>query len=157
MQIFLCEYNVVDAANALNYTRARAQLNNVRTALANIADEERGYKNHPTIALWRGGEGGLYEYAEALNARIAKDSKPMFIMERIKRIYNAHFGDIVYPAWFHDKEALDRVVITHRGFLHMIAPHFYPQYEQEFKTYRDHVCCAKCSMYIPLPKHGYGG
>jgi len=158
MQIFLCEYNVVDAANALNYTRARAQMNNVKKALLNISDEERGFKNHQTIALWRGGEFGLLEYGRALNERVAKDSKPMYAWETAQRVYNTHFTDCtVYPQWFYDKEALERVVITHRGFLHTIAPDFYPQYEPESKIYRDYVCCDKCAMYVPLPKHGYGG
>lgn len=150
MQVFLSEYTFAECASVLDTKRLVKQLLEGRQILQTLSGESAGWRHHPAVKMFIGSEGVLYMYLSAIRDEMEKRGyKWENNWEVIDRIHTQHFPNqesAILPDWMTTEE-FDKVVTTHRGRLHAKAPELYPQYEEEFHTYRDSVCCERCNYY----------
>ncbi len=149
MQVFLSEYTFQESAKALDTKRLVKQLLEGRQIMTVLAGESAGWKNHPAVKMFAGHERTLYAYLYAIKDEMkSRGYKWENNWEVIQNTYMKYFlsGQQDVPSWMNTDE-FDKVVITHRGRLHAKAPELYPQYELEYNTYRDYVCCERCNYY----------
>lgn len=107
-----------------------------------------GWRNHPAVKMWAGSEGYLYLYTNAIIDEVERRGYRNTYRGAITDLMDANYHDWhddIPPPWIHD----DRIKITHRGRLYEKSPEQYPQFLQEFKKFRNYVCCRSCNYFWP--------
>jgi hypothetical protein len=98
-----------------------------------------------------GNESSLYAYLKAIinemDLRVYKwENNWNVIKDTFKRNFSNQDKYSV-PDWMQDERFI-KVVTTHRGRLYEKAPELYPQYNKEYKIFKNYVCCPdKCTYF----------
>lgn len=153
MQVFLPEESFAKCAEALDQKRLVKQLLEGRQIMTILAGESPSgaWKNHPAVKMFAGHEITLYNYLKAIrNEMDLRGYKWENNWSVIKDTFKRNFSNqdkYLTPDWMQDERFI-KVVTTHRGRLYEKAPELYPQYNKEYKIFKNYVCCPdKCTYF----------
>lgn len=149
MQTFITDsaevgYGLVDLDNK----RLVKQLLETRQIMAALAEQTKGWRNHPATKMWLGKEDLLYDYAiQNAMQLFARRYKFQNNLDELGSSYHliVELRD-TNGQWSDDD--YNKIVYTHRGRLYEKDPVHYAQWS----TYTDHkkyVCCDRCNYYWP--------
>lgn len=154
MQVFLPEKSFVECAQVLDTKRLVKQLLEGRQIMTILANESPSgaWKNHPAVKMFKGHEGILFWYLEAIrNEMQVRNYKWEKNWEVLEDTYNRNFSKIKHskvPYWMEDKNIFNRVIRTHRGRLWEKDSMHYAHYGIEGATFMSEVCCpGKCTYF----------
>jgi hypothetical protein len=148
MQTFITDSpEVAYGLEYLDRKRLVKQLLETRQIMAALAEQTKGWVNHPATKMWRGKETLLHDYAVQnamqLHMRgykfqnnLDELSKSYLLIEEL-RDTDGQWGD-----------EYNKIVYTHRGRLFEKDPEYYAQWST-YTDYRKHVCCERCNYYWP--------
>ena len=142
-------------AKCLDYRRLVKQAVEGYQILRALAGLTNGWTNHPATKMWRGHEGWLVVYLDAILDEM--DHRGYSTATRAK-IHD--LADQAFPCWEDDKMPPwlidDRVAITHRGRLFEKSPSLYTSFFLDASTYKQYTCCERCNYYWPTHTQDYG-
>jgi len=161
MQVFLPEQRYKSCAQVLDGKRLVKQLLEGRQILSALAEETKGWRNHPATLMFAGAEVELFVYLHHIRLEMShREYKWQNNWDVITDTYkrNFHGKEMRSPDYLKPGHPENhRLMTTHRGRLYEKAPELYPQYEYESHIYMDYVCCpGKCTYYWPSGKHVEG-
>lgn len=121
MQTFLPYADFKETAKVLDRQRLGKQRVETLQIMKSLCDPEYGWKNHPVVKMWRGHEGVLYEYQQAIcnewTSRGYKDT----CLEKTTDIMSGKALIFTKPAWLGDEE----LHLSHRSNLVRKLPEVY--------------------------------
>ena len=122
MQTFLPHPDFKASAKALDWRRLGKQrveaLQVLQTLAASSTQERRGWRNHPTVKMWRGYENALAEYGiaccdEWLRREYADTTREKILALQAKCFKPVGLGFVIQPPWLGD----DHLHSSHRATL----------------------------------------
>lgn len=152
MQTFLpYVYDFKQTARVLDNKRLNKQLLEGRQIYAALTGRSSGWVNHPATRMWAGHENMLVEYLKAIkNECDRRGIKTDKNWDAILEMHDANWdrGDaITIPYWMRNDIQAMQIMVTHRGNLYKKDPIYYHEFEQDFKEYRDYICCESCNYF----------
>ena len=151
MQTFITDSREVGwGVYHLDQKRLVKQLLECRQIMAALAGETKGWVNHPATKMWRGKEGQLYGYANAVVKEMqVRGYKWQNNFDQLKNsflnIINQRRGWVDQEF---SEEEFDKIVYTHRGRLYEKDPVHYAQWST-YADFKKNVCCDRCNYYWP--------
>ena len=154
MQTFLPFKDFHKSAQALDNKRLNKQILESYQILKVLSndDPKAAWRNHPAVKMWRGVEGQLWIYTMAMvkeaDIRGIKTDKNVANITALFLDNVERWGDGL-PNWYHDMEAMNRVVTTHRANLYRKDPIYYVDLIGAVANENNEPCCERCSYYWP--------
>jgi hypothetical protein len=156
MQTFLPHSDISIVANELDSKRLNKQILECFQILKVLSsgDPHAAWRNHPAVKMWRGYEGGLWDYTMSMvieaTLRGIKTDKNLDNLITLRDIHSDSWGRGL-PDWFDDDDTMLRVTTTHQANLYKKAPEMYPQYIDAVNSPYNKPCCPDrkipCSYY----------
>ena len=152
MQTFLPSRNFVTVARMLDSKRLNKQIlegYQILNVLSGMSPTG-GWRNHPAVKMWRGHEGMLHTYIQAMiteaKLRGIKTDKNE---ENIRNLFNKvgdSWGDTM-PDWYFDQNKIMRIVTTHKANLFDKDPMYYAHFGYAKHSFFNQPCCSTCKYY----------
>ena len=156
MQTFLPYKDISTIASELDSKRLNKQILECFQILKVLSnnDPHAAWRNHPAVKMWRGYEGGLWDYTMNMvveaTLRGIKTDKNLDNLITLRDLCSESWGRGM-PEWFDDEEIMSRVTTTHQANLYKKAPEMYPQYIDAVTSADNRPCCPDrkipCSYY----------
>lgn len=152
MQTFLPSRNFVTVARMLDSKRLNKQIlegYQILNVLSGMSPTG-GWRNHPAVKMWRGHEGMLHTYIQAMiteaKLRGIKTDKNE---ENIRNLFNKvgdSWGETM-PDWYFDQNKIMRIVTTHKANLFDKDPMYYAHFGYAKHSFFNQPCCSTCKYY----------
>ena len=152
MQTFLPSRNFVTVARMLDSKRLNKQIlegYQILNVLSGMSPTG-GWRNHPAVKMWRGHEGMLHTYIQAMiteaKLRGIKTDKNE---ENIRNLFNKvgdSWGDTM-PDWYFDQNKIMRIITTHKANLFDKDPMYYAHFGYAKHSFFNQPCCSTCKYY----------
>ena len=152
MQTFLPSTNFAWAARMLDSKRLNKQIlegYQILNVLSGMSPTG-GWRNHPAVKMWRGHEGMLHRYIQAMiteaKLRGIKTDKNE---ENIRNLFNKvgdSWGETM-PDWYFDQNKIMRIVTTHKANLFDKDPMYYAHFGYAKHSFFNQPCCSTCKYY----------
>jgi hypothetical protein len=152
MQTFLPFKSYTMTANVLDNKRLNKQIlegYQILKVLSNN-DPKAAWRNHPAVKMWRGHEGQLWIYIQAMvtaaNSRGIKTDKNVENLNALKKEKGNKWGWRL-PRWYTDPFTLVKVLTTHQANLYRKDPMYYSGFEDSVTDSDNTPCCPTCQYY----------
>ena len=152
MQTFLPSRNFITVARMLDSKRLNKQIlegYQILNVLSGMSPTG-GWRNHPAVKMWRGHEGMLHTYIQAMiteaKLRGIKTDKNE---ENIRNLFNKvgdSWGETM-PDWYFDQNKIMRIVTTHKANLFDKDPMYYAHFGYAKHSFFNQPCCSTCKYY----------
>jgi hypothetical protein len=155
MQTFLPHgYDFEATARSLDQKRLVKQAVEGYQILRSLAGISQGWKNHPATKMWRGHEGWLAAYLDAILDEMERRGYSAATRPKIHALIDENFPDNdldTAPPWLLDF----RVSYTHKGRLYEKMPDHYRQFA-DYADFKQYACCDRCNYFWPTHSQDYG-
>lgn len=154
MQTFVPYPDYKDSVEVIDSRRLNKQLLEGRQILKILLSNQTsgGWVNHPAVVMWRGYEGSLVDYLEAvkneLDRRGISTSKNWAAIQGLIEDYSEVSLSRKKPNWVGDK----RVHLSHRQRLYTKDNIAYAQFASDFQLPKS-SCCPACNYFWPVGRH----